>query len=83
MVNSHIFLCHIVCRTFRIWDDNGDRKLNLYELTKGLHDYGLSLAADEIGEMFATLDRDGGGSIDFDELLIALRVRTPTELQYP
>lgn len=60
-------------RAFRIMDDNSDRKLSKDELTKGSHDYGLVLSQSDIDKIFNTLDRDGSGSIDFDEFLRALR----------
>lgn len=63
-----------VRRTFRIWDDNRDRKLSFEEFTKGLRDYGVNLSPAEVQRLFASLDRDGNGNIEFDELLIALRV---------
>ncbi len=59
---------------FRIIDDDGNRKLDFQEFVKGLHDYGVTLSKDESKEIFATLDRDSSGTVDFDEFLIALRV---------
>lgn len=63
-------------RTFRIWDDNGDRKLSFEEFAKGIQDYGAVLNPGETRKVFDLLDKDGSGSIDYDELLIALRVST-------
>lgn len=59
---------------FRIIDDDGNRKLDLNEFTKGLHDYGVTLKKDEQKTIFTQLDKDSSGTIDFDEFLIALRV---------
>merc|ERR1711976_338549 len=45
----------------------------MHEFRKGLHDYGAEVTRQEELEIFNTLDRDGSGSIDFDEFLVALR----------
>ena len=61
-------------RTFRVWDDNNDRSLNFEEFDKGVTESGAKLSAEEAKELFSSFDKDGAGSIDFDELLIAIRV---------
>ena len=63
-----------ICRTFRIYDDNGNKRLDLEELRTGLRDYGIVLSDSELRELFTALDTDGTGSISFDDFLIALRV---------
>ena len=55
-------------------DDNQNRKLELEEFRKGLTEYGLGFSKDEINQMFTMFDRDGSGTIDFDEFLENLRV---------
>lgn len=60
---------------FRVIDDSGNRVLDYNEFIKGCHDYGIPLSKDEIAEAFKTMDRNQSGSIDFDEFLVALRVR--------
>lgn len=55
-------------------DDNENRSLDFKEFLKGLNDYGLLIEKDEASALFRHFDRDGSGSIDFDEFLIALRV---------
>ncbi|CAG5114128.1 Oidioi.mRNA.OKI2018_I69.chr2.g8198.t1.cds [Oikopleura dioica] len=60
-------------RTFRIMDDDGNKKIDFQEFKRGLRDYGVDLEPDEITEMYSRMDRDGSGSLDFDEFLIALR----------
>ncbi|KAK2153842.1 hypothetical protein LSH36_283g01000 [Paralvinella palmiformis] len=63
-------------RTFRIYDDDGNKKLTLEEFKKGLHDYGVTgVSVDEINELFNVFDTDGSGSISFDEFLVSLRPR--------
>lgn len=61
-------------RQFRIFDDDGNRFLDLREFTKGCADFGADLTKEEVKEIFELLDKDGSGHIDFDEFLEALRV---------
>uniref|UniRef100_A0A915PTI7 EF-hand domain-containing protein n=1 Tax=Setaria digitata TaxID=48799 RepID=A0A915PTI7_9BILA len=60
-------------RSFRIMDDNSNRKLDFEEFQKGLRDFGVNSSNEEVEETFKKLDKDGSGSIDFDEFLLALR----------
>jgi calcyphosin len=46
----------------------------LEELAKGAREFGATLNAEQVQQLFQSLDKDGSGSIDFNELLIALRV---------
>jgi len=63
------------CRTFRIFDDDGNKKLNFDEFSTGLNDYGLfDISIDEKRAMFAAFDKDKSGQISFDELLERIRV---------
>lgn len=55
-------------------DDDNNRSLDLKEFLKGLNDYGISINKEEATAVFQHFDRDGSGTIDFDEFLIALRV---------
>lgn len=61
-------------RTFRVMDDNNNRSLDFKEFIKGLNDYGVLMEKDEATALFQQFDRDGSGTIDFDEFLITLRV---------
>ena len=73
---------------FKIMDDNGDKKLDLYvsflifseilnfiskEFKKGMRDFGCEVTSDEAAEMFYAFDKDNSGHVSFDELLTALR----------
>ena len=54
-------------------DDDRSRTLDFQEFKKGVRDFGLSLDVGEVNEMFTAFDRDGSGTIDFDEFLVKLR----------
>lgn len=60
---------------FKTYDDNGSRKLDKEELKNGLKHYGVDMSKDEQDQLFLCFDKDGSGSISFDEFLLALRVR--------
>ena len=54
-------------------DDDGNKSLSFKEFKKGLHDYGMDVEIDEAKNIFETMDKDGSGTIDFDEFLVNLR----------
>jgi len=61
-------------RTFKIMDDDESRSLDRKEFAKGIHDYGLTeMDQDTINELFEKFDKDGSGTVDFDEFLVNLR----------
>eukprot|EP00163_Fabomonas_tropica_P005639 TRINITY_DN15253_c0_g1_i1.p1 TRINITY_DN15253_c0_g1~~TRINITY_DN15253_c0_g1_i1.p1 ORF type:complete len:543 (+),score=132.06 TRINITY_DN15253_c0_g1_i1:247-1875(+) len=60
-------------RHFRIIDDSGDGQLDLAELKKCLTEYGFGLDDSEFAEVAAMLDRDGSGTVDYNEFLRAVR----------
>ena len=60
-------------RCFRIMDDDRSRSLDFQEFKKGVREYGLTLDIGEVQDMFTSFDRDGSGTIDFDEFLVKLR----------
>lgn len=65
----------IVCyRQFRIMDDNRSGDLSLEEFTNGLKDFGLSVSDEEYKSLFQIFDRDGNGTVKYDEFLRAIRV---------
>lgn len=63
----------MIGRMFKTYDDNGSRMLDREELKNGLQEYGLSMSKDELDQLFTHFDKDGSGSISFDEFLVALR----------
>jgi len=60
-------------RAFRIYDDDGNKSLNLEEFTEGIKDYGLDWSPEKCTELFNTIDKDGSGQMSFDEFLVGLR----------
>lgn len=56
-------------------DDDGNKSLCSNEFRKGLRDYGVHIDNPLADELFSRFDKDASGTIDFDEFLIALRVR--------
>ena len=62
-----------ISRQFRIFDDSGNRQLDLYEFTKAMSDYAMGFTKDELHTLFAEFDRDHSGHIDYDEFLRTVR----------
>ena len=71
---SFFICCVVFFRTFKIYDDDGNKKLCFDELKTGLQDYGVQLTDDEMHMVFDEFDKDGNGSISFDEFLFKVRV---------
>lgn len=55
-------------------DHSRDKKIDVEEFKQGLHDFNLELSASEVDALFKDLDKDGSGTISFNEFLVALRV---------
>ena len=55
-------------------DDDKSNSLNLEEFTEGITDSGLELNEEETEKLFNAFDKDGGGSVDYNEFLRAIRV---------
>lgn len=66
-----------LARNFKICDTDGSRKLDQSELAKCLRLCKLQLTEDEFGTLFAHVDSDGSGLVDYDEFLKAVRGRLP------
>lgn len=60
-------------RVFRILDDNRNRQVDCNELMWGLKDFDIHLSEEQTKVLMSHFDRDGSGTISFDELLRALR----------
>ncbi|VDK22574.1 unnamed protein product [Taenia asiatica] len=62
-----------IARQFRIADDDANKSVSKEEFQKVCNDFGVGLTKEEVDGLFAEIDRDGSGSINFDEFLEALR----------
>uniref|UniRef100_A0A7S3KF90 EF-hand domain-containing protein n=1 Tax=Euplotes crassus TaxID=5936 RepID=A0A7S3KF90_EUPCR len=60
-------------RIFRAMDDNGNRQLDIDDFRWGLIDFGITITKEEAAQLLKHIDRDGSGTIDFDEFLRFLR----------
>jgi len=60
-------------RVFRILDDNRNRQIDKNELMWGLKDFDIHLSEEQTAVLIKHFDRDGSGTISFDEMLRALR----------
>ena len=60
-------------RVFRILDDNRNKQLDKNELQWGLKDFDIHLSDEQVGVLIKHFDRDGSGTVCFDEFLVALR----------
>ncbi|CAL4122093.1 unnamed protein product [Meganyctiphanes norvegica] len=60
-------------KVFRRMDDDKSNSLNLEEFTEGITDTGLDLNADDTEKLFNGFDKDGEGSVDFNEFIRAIR----------
>lgn len=61
-------------RQFRIADDDANKSISKEEFQKVCQDFSVGLTKEEVDGLFAEIDRDGSGSINFDEFLEVLRV---------
>lgn len=63
-----------VGRLFRIMDDNRDRRIDIEEMQTGLGDYGLRISTQDIRLLMDAInERPGMSTVNFDQLLYALR----------
>merc|ERR1712203_487828 len=61
-------------RMFRRMDDSGNKVLEFEEFHKGIIETGLKgVSEDDAREMFNHFDKDGGGTVNIDEFLMAIR----------
>ena len=55
-------------------DDDGSKSLIFEEFAKGVRETGLDCTDDECRIMFEQFDKDGSGTVNIDEFLMAIRV---------
>ena len=60
-------------RQFKIMDDNNNKTLELPEFAKAIKDFRIDIPGPDVERVFHYFDRDGGGNVDYDELLRAVR----------
>ena len=61
-------------RIFKAMDVKGDKNLDVDDFRWGLMDFGIQVSKDEAGEVLKYFDKDGNGSVNFDEFLSTLKV---------
>ena len=61
-------------------DDDGSKSLSFEEFSKGIKDVGVSLSKEQEYELFRLFDKDGQGTINFDEFLRTVQVGAAAEL---
>ena len=60
-------------RVFRIFDDDGNRKIDQEEFYWGLKDMGVDVTKREAAILLDSFDLDQDGSVNFDEFLVGIR----------
>ena len=60
-------------RQFKIMDDDGSKCLSLPEFTKALRDFRVDLNEDDSRRLFAYMDADHSGEIDYEEFVHRIR----------
>ena len=69
-----------ISRIFKAMDDNGNRQLDVEDFRWGFIDYGFNLSVEEAQHLLNHFDRDGNGTVSYDEFLRALKVSNITRL---
>ena len=54
-------------------DDNGNHQLDVDDFRWGLIDFGIQISKEEASQVLTAFDRDGNGTVDFNEFLVAIR----------
>jgi Ca2+-binding EF-hand superfamily protein len=54
-------------------DDDNSRSVDFYEFSKAVRDYRISIPENELQQIFGAIDKDGSGTIDYEEFLSVLR----------
>lgn len=62
-----------IARIFKAMDDNGNRQLDIEDFRWGFIDYGFNLSVEEAQHLLNHFDRDGNGTVSYDEFLRTLK----------
>ena len=60
-------------RIFKVMDNNKNGLLDVDDFRWGLMDYGITLSKEEAVQVLKHFDRDGNGSVDFNEFIRSIR----------
>jgi calcium-dependent protein kinase len=74
-LDKKVYMAEDVCwQAFRIFDRNGDGKIDKNEIQKVLNDDGVQeSAARDMAEIMQEIDKNGDGEIDFQEFMAMMR----------
>jgi calcium-dependent protein kinase len=74
-LDKKVYMAEDVCwQAFRMFDRNGDGKIDKKEIAQVLNDDGVqNCAAKELAEIMDEIDQNGDGEIDFDEFMAMMR----------
>jgi calcium-dependent protein kinase len=78
-LDRKVYMAEDVCwQAFRLFDKNGDGKIDKKEIAQVLNDEGCqNLAAKELAEIMSDIDKNGDGEIDFEEFMHMMRAGGP------
>ena len=62
-----------LAKVFKNMDENGNRILEPDDFKWGLYNYGIYLSDDDVKALVRAFDRNGDGSVNFDEFLTTLK----------
>jgi len=81
-LDKKVYMAEDVCwQAFRIFDRNGDGKIDKKEIAAVLNDDGVQAAANkDMAELMAEIDKNGDGEIDFQEFMQMMRGGGENEL---
>jgi len=74
-LDKKVYMAEDVCwQAFRVFDKNGDGKIDKKEIAAVLNDDGVQgAAAKDMAEIMAEIDKNGDGEIDFQEFMQMMR----------
>lgn len=64
--------------SFSLLDKDGDGNISNYEIRSLMNSLGYSPSEDDISSVISKVDKDGNGSVDFDEFLTMMQRRRST-----